>query len=42
MTLCQAPGPHHSDDTVTIYTGRPFPILACGYHAFANTDWRHG
>ena len=34
QNLCQLDRPNHSDDLVTVYTGREDgPVRLCGYHA---------
>ena len=30
---CTEPGPHHSTDLVSVYTGLADPTVMCGYHA---------
>lgn len=30
---CARVGSHHSDDRVTVFTGKPAPYLMCGFHA---------
>ena len=30
---CTAYSSNHSDDRVTVYSGRPTPLMMCGYHA---------
>lgn len=30
--ICQDPGTNHSTDTVTVWHGRPEPLVLCGYH----------
>lgn len=32
MSACAAPGDNHSDDLITVYSGRPEPVTVCGYH----------
>lgn len=29
---CAAPGDNHSDDMIEVHTGRPEPVVMCGYH----------
>lgn len=33
VVTCEHEGAHHSDDTVTVFRGRPAPETLCGYHA---------
>ena len=33
MKTCAYTATHHSKDRVTVYAGRPKPVLLCGYHA---------
>ena len=37
---CQSLGTNHSADVVEHHSGSPTPELVCGYHLFANTEWR--
>ena len=31
--VCEQPSNNHSDDIVTVYRGRPYAEIMCGYHA---------
>ena len=38
---CQSTGTNHSADLVEHHSGSTTPELVCGYHLFANTEWRN-
>ena len=37
MKTCAYTATHHSNDRVTVFAGRPKPVILCGYHA--SPEW---
>ena len=38
LSKCQAPSLNHSPNLVTVWHGKPSPLLLCGYHSTYNLN----